>query len=356
MLQLIVLLLVATTIAFANVVEYEVIQDAVKTSQVEMRNEFKESLDENLGLIKKELKAMRADNLALHKELSAARSTIRTLDSVTTTTANSECVDKDEVVKLVSRLLDSHATKQNVLNSRVKVLEEQESRALAPPTPKRKSRRLVDASVLEDAALWMQASGAKVLFGPEADANLYRSGTSELKTDSTVVIKKDLKVGGENWNLATLMEAQEDVAVGDVISMCQGKACVGYGLQHTGYKQSSKAVNQVKTLWMGGTSSLAVMYYLQPGATGKFLLYLPRLSIYCPLSYLCCFRFLSLFVSLFSLSLKFQDFNVPIMRMVKPQDSAGKNNSTVVCLLVVVVINKQNSFIYNIFFFRCNWW
>jgi hypothetical protein len=179
MLQPIFLLLVATTIAFANAVEYEVIQDAVKTSQAEMRNEFKDSLDDSLVLIKKEMKTLRADNLALHKELSEARSTIRSLYSGTTTTANSDkCVDKDEVTKMVSRLLDAHATKQNVLESRVQVIEEQKSRALAPSTHKRKKRRLVDSSVLQDAALWMQARNAKVLFGPEADANLYRSGGS----------------------------------------------------------------------------------------------------------------------------------------------------------------------------------
>ena len=118
MLQPIFLLLVATTIAFANVVEYEVIQDAVKTSQAEMRNEFKDSLDDSLVLIKKEMKTLRADNLALHKELSEARSTIRSLYSGTTTTANSgKCVDKDEVTKMVSRLLDAHAMKQNILES-----------------------------------------------------------------------------------------------------------------------------------------------------------------------------------------------------------------------------------------------
>ena len=130
------LLLITLTLAFAKIMDYEVIQDAVETSQVEMRNEFKDSLDDSLISIRADLKLLRADNVLLHKELSKARSIIRTFDA---TTNLNNCVDKDEVTRMVSRLLDSHTSKQTLLSSRLEVLEQREKNG--KPQRERREKR-----------------------------------------------------------------------------------------------------------------------------------------------------------------------------------------------------------------------
>jgi hypothetical protein len=126
------------------------------------------------------------------------------------------------------------------------------------------SRRLstVDSAVLEDAALWMQAKNAKILFGQSADANLYRSGEEQIATDSNLIIKKDLTVLGENWHLTTMLTAEENITVGSVVSLCaDGKACVGYGLASTGFMATGQPAADIKVIHLGGADSLAVMYY-----------------------------------------------------------------------------------------------
>ena len=90
-----------------------------------------------------------------------------------------------------------------------------------------------------------------------------------MTTDSNVVIKQDLNVKGENWNLAMMMTAKENVTIGSVISLCNGHdACVGYGLAETGFRATSQASTDIKVIHLSGANHLAVMYYRKWVANG----------------------------------------------------------------------------------------
>jgi hypothetical protein len=142
-------------------------------------------------------------------------------------------IDEDAIMLLVTKLLEKHKRNTYSLEARIDSIESTQVSKWNERSPDDKEsnthlttrRHLaqVDTSVLEDAALWMQAKNAKILFGASADTNLYRSEEDELTTDSNVVIKKDLNVQGENWHLTTMMTAKENVTVGSVISLCGGE-------------------------------------------------------------------------------------------------------------------------------------
>ena len=107
----------------------------------------------------------------------------------------------------------------------------------------------------------MQARKAKILFGETGDTSLRRSGHQELSTDHDFVVKRDMKVEGENWHLTTMIEARENITFGDVISLCEGKACVGYGLEPIGRKGTNEPSADVRIISLGGSMTISIMYY-----------------------------------------------------------------------------------------------
>ena len=124
---------------------------------------------------------------------------------------------------------------------------------------------------LQDAALWMQAKNAKILFG---DTTLRRSTAQQLMTDHDFVVNRDLIVNGENWHLTTMITARENVTAGDVISLCEGKACVGYGLEPIGRKGSNEPATDVRVISLGGPKTISVMYYREWSSSLESLPYM----------------------------------------------------------------------------------
>ena len=171
----------------------------------------------------------------------------------------------------VNQLMDKHKRNSRSLAARLDALEEtvqdqtateidQNGKALVSPTRGRhlSSTESVD---LQDAALWMQAKNAKILFGETGDTTLRRSKAHELTTDHDFVVKRDMKVKGENWHLTTMIEARENITLGDVISLCEGKACVGYGLEPIGRKGTNEPAADVGVISLGGSMTISIMFY-----------------------------------------------------------------------------------------------
>ena len=115
----------------------------------------------------------------------------------------------------------------------------------------------------------MQARNAKILFGETGDTALRRTRAQELSTDHDFVVKRDIKVEGENWHLTTMIEAKENITLGDVISLCQGKACVGYGLEALGRKGTNEPAADVGVISLGGVQTSPVLYYREWSASSE---------------------------------------------------------------------------------------
>jgi microcystin-dependent protein len=120
----------------------------------------------------------------------------------------------------------------------------------------------------------MQAKNAKILFGESGDTTLRRSAAQQLMTDHDFVVKRDLSVKGENWHLTTMINARENVTAGDVISLCEGKACVGYGLEPVGRKGSNEPATDVRVISLGGPDTISLMYYREWSASLESLPYM----------------------------------------------------------------------------------
>ena len=237
----------ATTTVPAPVVEF------IKDTNVKLHNEMEDLMDDKLALLSAELANVKATTSS---ELASVKATASTeVANVKAELANvnknykrlrdenvllrekiassGTSIDEDAILLLVTKLLEKHKRNTYSLEARIDSIESTQVSKWNERSPDDKEsnthlttrRHLaqVDTSVLEDAALWMQAKNAKILFGASADTNLYRSEEDELTTDSNVVIKKDLNVQGENWHLTTMMTAKENVTVGSVISLCGGE-------------------------------------------------------------------------------------------------------------------------------------
>ena len=97
----------------------------------------------------------------------------------------------------------------------------------------------------------MQARNAKILLGETGDTSLRRTRAQELSTDHDFVVKRDMKVEGENWHLTTKSRPKR-TSLGDVISLCQGKR-VGYGLEAVGRKGTNEPAADVGVISLGGS-------------------------------------------------------------------------------------------------------
>ena len=246
-------ILVSLVAAAAEVITVEY----VKNANLKLRNELEDMFDAKY-------KRLRDENAALRDELALLRQTSAT---------EKGSFGKNDAILLITQVLEKSKNSRSLLEARLEAVENTQVSQWSDPTDqgtitntngRSSSRRLstVDSAVLEDAALWMQAKNAKILFGQSADANLYRSGEEQIATDSNLIIKKDLTVLGENWHLTTMLTAEENITVGSVVSLCaDGKACVGYGLASTGFMATSQPAADIKVIHLGGADSLAVMYY-----------------------------------------------------------------------------------------------
>ena len=249
-----------------------------KNANLKLRNELEDMFDAKFSMfdakfrifdakyetLETKYKRLRDENAALRDELAEIRQT---------PAAEESSFGKNEAILLITQVLEKSKNSRSLLEARLEAVENTQVSQWSDPTDqgtitntngRSPSRRLstVDSAVLEDAALWMQAKNAKILFGQSADANLYRSGEEQIATDSNLIIKKDLTVLGENWHLTTMLTAEENITVGSVVSLCaDGKACVGYGLASTGFMATSQPAADIKVIHLGGADSLAVMYY-----------------------------------------------------------------------------------------------
>ena len=242
-----------------------------KNANLKLRNELEDMFDAKFRIfdakyetLETKYKRLRDENAALRDELAEIRQT---------PAAEESSFGKNEAILLITQVLEKSKNSRSLLEARLEAVENTQVSQWSDPTDqgtitntngRSSSRRLstVDSAVLEDAALWMQAKNAKILFGQSADANLYRSGEEQIATDSNLIIKKDLTVLGENWHLTTMLTAEENITVGSVVSLCaDGKACVGYGLASTGFMATSQPAADIKVIHLGGADSLAVMYY-----------------------------------------------------------------------------------------------
>ena len=239
-----------------------------ENANLKLRNEFEDLLSDFHIAAEQKYKRLRDEILGLREELAEVRST-RSQEK-TALGEGLEGMTENSVILLVSKLLEQHQHKSRKLearmdaieNNQVSTWEETEPSSSEMSThPTRRHLAAVDSSVLEDAAVWMQAKNAKILFGSNADTNLYRSAEAEMTTDSNFVIKRDLNVMGENWHLTTMMTARENITAGDVISLCGGQACVGYGLANIGFMASSQPCSDIQSIFLGGSNSLVIMYY-----------------------------------------------------------------------------------------------
>eukprot|EP00943_MAST-04B_sp_MAST-4B-sp1_P004599 g4599.t1 len=121
---------------------------------------------------------------------------------------------------------------------------------------------------IEDAAIWMQAGSGKMLFGPQADVNIYRYGADVLKTDDNFVVKQALRVEGDNYHLTIMLVANETVTEGDVISICEGYACVGYGFATMPPSSLGTAINGLKAIRLDD-ARLLVLYRDRSAGKGQ---------------------------------------------------------------------------------------
>ena len=250
-----ILVSLVATAAEVITVEY------VKNANLKLRNELEDMFDAKYDA---KYKRLRNEVQELREELALLRQT---------PAAEESSFGRNDAILLITQVLEKSKNSRSLLEARLEAVENTQVSQWSDPTDqgtitntngRSSSRRLstVDSAVLEDAALWMQAKNAKILFGQSADANLYRSGEEQIATDSNLIIKKDLTVLGENWHLTTMLTAEENITVGSVVSLCaDGKACVGYGLASTGFMATSQPAADIKVIHLGGADSLAVMYY-----------------------------------------------------------------------------------------------
>jgi microcystin-dependent protein len=115
----------------------------------------------------------------------------------------------------------------------------------------------------------MQAGSGKMLFGPQADVNIYRDGANILKTDDNFVVKQALRVEGDNHHLTIMLIANETVSRGDVISICEGYACVGYGFATMPPSSLSTAINGLKAIRLDNARLLVLYRDRAAGAASR---------------------------------------------------------------------------------------
>lgn len=260
---LVLLAVSATRLVHGTNVQSEDLVGMLNTLKSELKQNFRESMQGHIALLNREIKDIAEENIALRKELDSVRAR-------PPTSGQDNALNKNEVMRLVSNVLDKH--KKDVIErvERFEVSHQQSTEANGYSTSVTASpRRRLDSasSVLQDAALWMQAEKAKVLFGQNADVNLYRSAEGELTTDTDLRVKRDLEVWGENWHLTSMMEANENITVGDVVSLCNnGKACKGYGLEEVGYFQTSEKATDIGVIDLAGSYGINILYYRRGGA------------------------------------------------------------------------------------------
>jgi hypothetical protein len=273
----------------AAALDQEGVEDLIKDAVGRLRHEYKTLLETavdalrddyqtQLNNVKAELTTVRLNSVELGAGLSKVRSRIRALaDSEAASGGHRKKQNLDDVTALVTKLMDKHKRNSRSLAARLDALEEtvqdqtateidQNGKALVSPTRGRhlSSTESVD---LQDAALWMQAKNAKILFGETGDTTLRRSKAHELTTDHDFVVQRDMQVNGENWHLTTMIEARENITLGDVISLCEGKACVGYGLEPIGRKGTNNPAANVGVISLGGSMTISVMFYRQWSAS-----------------------------------------------------------------------------------------
>ena len=269
--------------------EHKTAMDASKSAMDALRNERQTAVDAlrddyqtQLNNVKAELATVRLESVELGAGLSKVRSRIRALaDSEAASGGHRKKQNLDDVTALVTKLMDKHKRNSRSLAARLDALEEtvqdqtateidQNGKALVSPTRGRhlSSTESVD---LQDAALWMQAKNAKILFGETGDTTLRRSKAHELTTDHDFVVQRDMQVNGENWHLTTMIEARENITLGDVVSLCEGKACVGYGLEAIGRKGTNEKAADVGVISLGGSLTISVMYYREWAAAAESL-------------------------------------------------------------------------------------
>ena len=241
-----------------------------KNANLKLRNELEDMFDAKFRIFDAKYETLETKYKRLRDENAALRDELETRQTPATEESS---FHKNDAILLITQVLEKSKNSRSLLEARLEAVENTQVSQWSDPTDqgtitntngRSPSRRLstVDSAVLEDAALWMQAKNAKILFGQSADANLYRSGEEQIATDSNLIIKKDLTVLGENWHLTTMLTAEENITVGSVVSLCaDGKACVGYGLASTGFMATSQPAADIKVIHLGGADSLAVMYY-----------------------------------------------------------------------------------------------
>jgi len=305
--SVLILVMIATSLMLCAANQSVASIDYVKNNNLKLMSEIEDMIAEQAAAVEKKYKRLRDDqaaavaaaasvnekkykrlrdeNIALRDELAALK---------VPSSSSTSIVDEDAVMLLVTKMLEKHKRNSRSLEARVDAIETTQVTAWNDDDPsngdqltthltKRRHLSAVDSSVLEDAALWMQAKNAKILFGANADANLYRSAEEEITTDSNVVVKQDLTVLGENLHLTTMLTAHENVTIGGVISLCGGgEACVGYGLAAVGFKATNNKATDIKTIFLGGVDALTVMYYRE--WTGSSHQSAPKMRLIRPLS------------------------------------------------------------------------
>jgi hypothetical protein len=258
----------------ATCVGIDDVQDMVALAKAELRHELKEMRKkmptaEDVALLSADVSALRETTLVLQRSLGDVRAKLRKGHKQTEAVE----VDRDKVVSLVTKLLEKHKDSTRSLGARLSHMEEtikemsefgqqEHGQALVSSPSGAHGRRLVSSAPvdLQDAALWMQAKNAKILFGEHGDSILRRSARQELTTDH-FVIQRDLQVKGENWHLTTMLEAMENITTGDIISLCEGKACVGYGLKRVGRRVTSTPATDVGVINLGESGAASIMFY-----------------------------------------------------------------------------------------------
>jgi microcystin-dependent protein len=238
--------------------------------------ELKSELSTQKAELKAELATVRLSSVELEEGLGKIKARVRALSAESE--GGTKKGDLEDVTALVTKLLDQHKRNSRSLAARVDALEETVQDSVTSEVRpggnallslRNRDRRLgASESVdLQDAALWMQAKNAKILFGESGDTTLRRSTAQQLTTDHDFVVQRDLSVKGENWHLTTMINARENITTGDVISLCEGKACVGYGLEPVGRKGTNEPATDVRVICLGGPDTISVMFYRQWSST-----------------------------------------------------------------------------------------
>ena len=287
----------------AGMVRLEDVKDMIKIAKAELKLELKSNTDAEVAALREEMRLRGGEVAALREEIATIKNTFLGKFKDELTTINTETIelqkdlsevkarlrsmdgdisgaqttpDLTAVTALVTKLMDKHKRNSRSLSARIDALEDTIQTATAEVqahgnaiVPSRHGRRLSEPVDLKDAALWMQARNAKILFGETGDTSLRRTlFAQELSTDHDFVVKRDMKVEGENWHLTTMIEAKENITLGDVISLCQGKACVGYGLEAVGRKGTNEP-GDVGVISLGGVQTISVLYYREWSASSE---------------------------------------------------------------------------------------